>query len=273
MAAPAPRRMPAPPPCLATGGITFGSFNNPAKLSEATLDAWAKLLIRLQEARLLLKGKSFADASTRALYLDRLAQRGVAAARVELVAQLPESNAHLALYNRIDIALDPFPYNGTTTTCEALWMGVPVVALRGDRHAGRVVGKPAHCNRYGRISSPIRPRRTSTLQRSWPATPRACVSCAGRCGRAWRGRRCATPQASRARSSTVTAPFGDDGASNRATFSGRGKAGTDRAQAMRVAGYGDIDSPEFSKSLRDHDQILDDCEAQKAASPAYGSGR
>jgi predicted O-linked N-acetylglucosamine transferase (SPINDLY family) len=136
--APVAAPVPTPPPSLATGAITFGSFNNPAKLSGATLDAWARLLIRLPKARLLLKGKSFADASTRALYLDRLSRRGVAAGRVELVAQLPESSAHLALYNRVDIALDPFPYNGTTTTCEALWMGVPVVALRGDRHAGRV---------------------------------------------------------------------------------------------------------------------------------------
>jgi predicted O-linked N-acetylglucosamine transferase (SPINDLY family) len=127
-----------PPPCLATGEVTFGSFNNPAKLSGATLDTWARLLLRLPQARLLLKGKPFCDASTRVLYLDGLVRRGVAAQRVELVAQLPERNAHLALYNRIDIALDPFPYNGTTTTCEALWMGVPVVALLGDRHASRV---------------------------------------------------------------------------------------------------------------------------------------
>jgi predicted O-linked N-acetylglucosamine transferase (SPINDLY family) len=125
-------------PCLATGAVTFGSFNNPAKLSRATLDAWAKLLLRLPQARLLLKGKPFSDASTRDLYLDRLTRRGVAASRLDLIAQLPDGKAHLALYNSIDIALDPFPYNGTTTTCEALWMGVPVVALRGDRHAGRV---------------------------------------------------------------------------------------------------------------------------------------
>ena len=128
---------PGPPPCLATGVVTFGSFNNPAKLSGATLDVWARLLARLPTARLLLKGKPFAEAATRAIYLDRLAERGVAADRIELVAWLPERE-HLALYDRVDIALDPFPYNGTTTTCEALWMGVPVVTLRGDRHAGRV---------------------------------------------------------------------------------------------------------------------------------------
>ncbi len=129
--------LPGPAPWLATGAITFGSFNNPSKLSAATLDGWAQLLTRVPTARLLLKGKPFADAATRALCLDRFADRGVAAERLELVAWLPDQN-HLALYDRVDIALDPFPYNGTTTTCEALWMGVPVVTLRGDRHAGRV---------------------------------------------------------------------------------------------------------------------------------------
>jgi protein O-GlcNAc transferase len=128
---------PGPAPCLATGTVTFGSFNSPPKLSAATLDAWAQVLARLPQARLLLKGKPFADAATRALYLGRLAERGVAPERVELAAWLPDQS-HLALYDHIDIALDPFPYNGTTTTCQALWMGVPAVALRGDRHASRV---------------------------------------------------------------------------------------------------------------------------------------
>jgi protein O-GlcNAc transferase len=129
---------PKAPPCLKSGTVTFGSFNNPAKVSASTFDAWAKVLTRAPEARLLLKGLPFVDATARALFLSRLGERGVAAKRVELVAWLPSSAAHLALYDRIDIALDPFPYNGTTTTCEALWMGVPVVTLNGDRHAGRV---------------------------------------------------------------------------------------------------------------------------------------
>jgi protein O-GlcNAc transferase len=133
-----PPDAPAPAPRLQSGIITFGSFNNPAKLSAAALDAWADLLARLPRARLLLKGRPFADAAVRASLLQALAQRGVSAQRVELVAWLASGAAHLALYKRVDIALDPFPYNGTTTTCEALWMGVPVVTLRGDRHAGRV---------------------------------------------------------------------------------------------------------------------------------------
>src|SRR5262245_35227212 len=133
---------PTPPPCLKTGIVTFGSFNNPAKVSTATFDAWAKLLTRLPQARLILKGISFVDASTRALFLARLSERGVAADRVELFPPLPGHAEHLALYRRVDIALDPFPYNGTTTTCEALWMGVPVITLRGHRHAGRVGASP-----------------------------------------------------------------------------------------------------------------------------------
>ena len=129
---------PAAPPCLKTGAITFGSFNNPAKVSASTFDVWAQLLTRVPGARLLLKGKQFADEATCASFLARLGERGIAAERVQLVAWLPSSAAHLALYEQIDIALDPFPYNGTTTTCEALWMGVPVVTLRGDRHSARV---------------------------------------------------------------------------------------------------------------------------------------
>jgi predicted O-linked N-acetylglucosamine transferase (SPINDLY family) len=129
---------PTVPPCLKTGTVTFGSFNNPAKVSAATVDAWATLLSRSPQAHLLLKGKPFADPATREMFLARLVERGVAAERVELMATHPNTVEHLALYDRVDVALDPFPYNGTTTTCEAMWMGVPVVTLRGDRHAGRV---------------------------------------------------------------------------------------------------------------------------------------
>ncbi len=126
------------PPCLASDRITFGSFNNPAKLSDSTLDMWAKLLDRLPRAGLLLKGKPFGDETTRALFQSRLAERGVDLARVELAPWQSIEVMHLELYGRVAVALDSFPYNGATTTCEALWMGVPVVTLLGNRHAGRV---------------------------------------------------------------------------------------------------------------------------------------
>src|SRR5579871_3899550 len=105
---------PTPPPCVTSGTITFGSFNNPAKISAATLDAWAAVLTPMPQARLLLKGKPFADAATRALYLARLQERGIAEGRVTLDGWASSSAGHLARYNEIDIALDTFPYNGTT---------------------------------------------------------------------------------------------------------------------------------------------------------------
>ena len=129
---------PALPPCLARSTITFGSFNNPTKCSAATIETWAQVLRRVPESRLLLKGLALADPSTRKICEDRLRGYGIPPHRLTLRGPIREQAMHLAHYDEIDIALDPFPYNGTTTTCEALWMGVPVVTLRGDRHCGRV---------------------------------------------------------------------------------------------------------------------------------------
>ena len=129
---------PAALPSLTSGSITFGSFNNPSKLSSDTLDAWATLLCRVPGSRLLCKGKPFADAGSKTHFLTQLERRGVDPQRVNLLGWLSGQADHLTVYQQVDIALDPFPYNGTTTTCEALWMGVPVITLLGDRHAGRV---------------------------------------------------------------------------------------------------------------------------------------
>ncbi|HXW23410.1 MAG TPA: tetratricopeptide repeat protein, partial [Xanthobacteraceae bacterium] len=128
----------APLPARANGHVTFGSFNNVAKLSPATIALWARLLHEVPGARLLLKASQFKDRETRARTAAAFAAAGVGADRLTILPPEPATAAHLATYARVDIALDPLPYNGTATTCEALWMGVPVVTLRGDRHAARV---------------------------------------------------------------------------------------------------------------------------------------
>ena len=120
------------------GEITFGSFNNVAKLSTQTIEIWTKILNRVPNGRLVLKSGAFADQPVRTRCRDRFAQLGVAAEQVELLPANAARSEHLAAYRGVDIALDTTPYNGTTTTCEALYMGVPVVTLAGTRHAGRV---------------------------------------------------------------------------------------------------------------------------------------
>ncbi len=128
----------APLPGAAGGRITFGCFNNLGKISDTTLRLWAGVLHRVPDSRLLLKGRGLGDPVVRGGYLARFATAGIAPERLEFAERTTRTEDHLGLYGRVDIALDTFPYHGTTTTCEALWMGVPVVTLRGDRHAARV---------------------------------------------------------------------------------------------------------------------------------------
>jgi len=128
----------APLPANAAGHVTFGSFNNAAKLSPATIALWARLLREVPDARLLLKASQFRDRATRERIAAAFADAGIDRERVSVLAPQRTTADHLAIYGQIDVALDPLPYNGTATTCEALWMGVPVVTLAGDRHAARV---------------------------------------------------------------------------------------------------------------------------------------
>lgn len=129
----------APMPAQSTDRpITFGSFNALPKLSAHTISAWAAILNEVPNSRLVLKSRALSDPETRSRIMRAFSAHRVAASRLELVAWLPATQDHLAFYSEIDVALDPFPYNGTTTTMEALWMGVPVVSLIGEQHAGRV---------------------------------------------------------------------------------------------------------------------------------------
>jgi predicted O-linked N-acetylglucosamine transferase (SPINDLY family) len=136
---PADARPVSPPPCLAKGHVTFGSFNAFTKLSGPCLDAWAAILAAVPGSRLLLRGGGVSeDAAARERIVQRLGAPDVTADRLDFLGFEGDPASHLARYANVDVALDPFPYNGATTTCEALWMGVPVVTLRGARHAGRV---------------------------------------------------------------------------------------------------------------------------------------
>jgi predicted O-linked N-acetylglucosamine transferase (SPINDLY family) len=127
-----------PLPALENGYITFGSFNNLAKVTPAVVGLWSRLLRAVPGSRLLCKAQRLSDRSIRRRYMALFEAHGIALENVELLGQVESFAAHLGLYGRVDIGLDTFPYNGTTTTCEALWMGVPVVVLQGDRHLARV---------------------------------------------------------------------------------------------------------------------------------------
>ncbi len=129
---------PGPPPILETGRATLACFNNPSKITTAAIRLWSEILTALPGSRIYLKGKAFRCPDTRDHFLKRFAASGIAADRVLLEAWLPDDGDHLSRYRRTDLALDPFPYNGVTTTCEALWMGVPVITLRGDHRVGRM---------------------------------------------------------------------------------------------------------------------------------------
>jgi len=118
--------------------LTFGSFNNLAKISAPLLDAWCTILQRTPGSRLALKSTTIHDPVVRERLLDEFSRRGIGQDRLQLLDFTKSMTDHLNLYHQVDIGLDTFPYHGTTTTCEALSMGVPVVSLRGDRHASRV---------------------------------------------------------------------------------------------------------------------------------------
>lgn len=143
----------APPvaeaPCLRQGFVTFGCFNNYAKVSPAVLRLWARILAQVADAQLLIKTKGLSEPAFADAVRADFAAAGGDVGRLRLEEQTPQFEAHLAHYAQVDIALDSAPYCGTTTTCEALWMGVPVVTLAGPVHAARVgasllerVGRP-----------------------------------------------------------------------------------------------------------------------------------
>jgi predicted O-linked N-acetylglucosamine transferase (SPINDLY family) len=122
----------------ADGPITFGSFNQRSKLSPATIALWSAVLRAVPDARLLLKAAGLADRDEAERLAQSFAAEGVTRERLVLLDRTSSFAEHLAAYGRMDIALDPLPYNGTTTTVEALWMGVPVLTLAGGTMVERM---------------------------------------------------------------------------------------------------------------------------------------
>lgn len=118
--------------------LTFGCFNALSKISSTTLDVWAEVLRLVLDSRILMKAGALQDKSVRARITESFQERGIATERVELRGFTETAEEHLEMYGECDIALDTFPYNGTTTTCESIYMGTPVITLIGRKHAGRV---------------------------------------------------------------------------------------------------------------------------------------
>ena len=121
--------------CKKNGFVTFGSFNNFAKITDEVLALWQQILARLPDARLILKNGIFADPEAKAQIEKEFQKKGFLAEQLEF---RPATAGHMQEYRDIDIALDPFPYQGGATTCEALYMGVPVITLAGNTHRARI---------------------------------------------------------------------------------------------------------------------------------------
>jgi protein O-GlcNAc transferase len=130
----------APPVLLsrAAGPICFGTFNNFTKASDAVMDLWAAILQATPSSRLIIKSRGLGEQSVRRRISEFFQSRDIPPDRLEIRGGEPNVRSHLEVYNQVDIALDSYPYHGTTTTCEALWMGVPVVSLAGTSHVSRV---------------------------------------------------------------------------------------------------------------------------------------
>jgi len=124
-------------PVLKNRYITFGSFNNLAKLSEPAVGLWSRVLTEVPASRLLLKSRGLEGEITAAWVKSRFEGHGVDPERLQFLPRDESLDEHFRQYSLVDIGLDPFPYCGVTTTCEALWMGVPVVSLVGHRFAAR----------------------------------------------------------------------------------------------------------------------------------------
>jgi protein O-GlcNAc transferase len=145
----------APPVAVRPAGapVAFGSFNTSQKVSPECVQLWARVLRQVPGSVLVLKRREFADPWIAGQFIEAFEREGVEASRLRFLGKTPSVAEHLAAYAEVDIALDTYPYHGTTTTCEALWMGVPVVSLIGQAHASRVGLSLLNATGLGRLAA------------------------------------------------------------------------------------------------------------------------
>lgn len=150
-----------PPPCRRNGHFTFGSLVSQYKLTPVVLDAWAEILKQVDASRLVLGNRALQSTCNQDYLAARFADRGIARERLTF---LPPADhyAFLDYYSQIDLALDAFPYNGGTTTTEAIWQGVPVLAIDGDRWAARTSQTLLRRTHLGEFVAPSRQRYIQT---------------------------------------------------------------------------------------------------------------
>jgi predicted O-linked N-acetylglucosamine transferase (SPINDLY family) len=127
-----------PLPGLKNGYVTFGCFNTMAKLNPPLFETWAEILLRVPGSHLRLKARTLTDDGVRKELKAYFTDRGIEEERLDFFGHTKKIVEHLSHYHSVDIALDSFPYHGTTTTCEAMWMGCPVITRAGKTHVSRV---------------------------------------------------------------------------------------------------------------------------------------
>jgi predicted O-linked N-acetylglucosamine transferase (SPINDLY family) len=137
-----------PLPMATNGGVTFGCFGKLTKISDDVIALWSRLLHALPDARLMLKAHELGASDLNRATLERFARHGIGAQQLILEGGSPRAE-YFNAYNRIDIALSPFPYPGGTTTAEALWMGVPVIGMKGGRFVTHICESLLHAAGMG----------------------------------------------------------------------------------------------------------------------------
>ncbi|MDX8386225.1 MAG: tetratricopeptide repeat protein [Gallionella sp.] len=134
----------SPLPAQSAGHVTFGSFNNLTKMNDEVVELWSRILLSVPDSRLYLKTGQLDSEDICETTRTRFLKHGITPERLLLKGKTSSAAEHLAEYNKVDIALDPFPYPGATTSIEAMWMGVPVLTLHGNRFVSLIAKSVAH---------------------------------------------------------------------------------------------------------------------------------